>query len=431
MKRIIFSSFLVILLYIPSLLAADYPPVVGLALSKAVPLFKEKQYDKAAAILQETLGKKAGKHKEIYRMLGNCAMLQGQLSQAEKFYQAGIALDKNDPVLWLNLGKAQYESKHPEQAAYSFRTAWENQDKNKRQPEVLYYSAAAWLMAKKSKKALDTFDILFATYPAKTIKVEWREHYIHALVDDGQIKKALPLIRQMISVVEGKKKERWQEILLAQYVGLKMYGKARAFARGLTDQYPGKAKWWKALCHVQLACGKMEDALAALLAYSYLAPLNEKEQSLLADLHLEAGTPVKAAPLYRKVLQKKYSRNILQRLVISLYRQDDIDGALKVLSHYKKEVAQAKDLLQLEGEIYYGRKEFAAAAQAYSKAAVLKGRHQGQCWLMAGYAALRGDDLFRAKRYLKKAASFPRQKKSATGALRMVAARQLEREANS
>ncbi|PID76617.1 MAG: hypothetical protein CSB24_05750, partial [Deltaproteobacteria bacterium] len=161
-------------------------------------------------------------------------------------------------------------------------------------------------------------------------------------------------------------------------------------------------------------------------AYSYLTPLNEKEQSLLADLHLEAGAPIKAAPLYEEVLQKKYGRNILQRLVISLYRQDDIDGALKVLDKYKKEAAQSKELLQLQGEIYYGRKQFAPAARAYSKAATLKGKHQGQCWLMAGYAALQGGDLSHAKRYLQKAAGFPKQKKSAEGTLKMVAAQQAD-----
>ncbi len=408
-------------------MAAECPPIVGVALAKAAPFFQKGEYAKAGDILQATLAKGA-EHKELYRMLGNCAFSRGKIAKAEEHYRAGLKLDDKDVGLWLNLGKVQYELKRYNEAAHSFRAAWDNGEKDKRKGSPLYYSAGAWLMAKKSDKAIATFDTLFAAYPEKEIKTEWREQYIHALVEDGQVKKALPLIRQMIAVSEGRKKEQWQEILLGQYVDLKMYPQATDLARSLTDEYPENAKWWKALCHVQLAREKMEDALAALIVYSYLKkPLSGSEKSLLADLYLEVGTPVKAAPLYRDVLQEKYRKDVLQRLVLCLYRQDDIDSALTVLKHYKKEVAQSSALLQQEGEIYYDRKEFSSAAQAYSKAAGIKGRHQGPCWLMAGYSALQGDDFSGAKRYLQKAMKYAKQKKSAAGALKMVQARLAEK----
>ncbi len=262
MKQKICPLFLVLLLYIPPLYAADYPPVVGVALSRAASFFKKEQYGKAAAILRETLGKEGGAHKEIYLMLGNCAMLQKNIPEAEKSYTAALALDDSDPALWLNLGKAQYELKHYAQAARSFQSAWEKQPQGRQQAELLYYSAGAWLMAKQSKKAIAAFDRLFAVSAAKEIKTEWRKQYIHALVADGQSKKALPLIKEMIASLSGSEKAQWQEILLAQYVDLAMYDQAEKLARTLTDQYPGEARWWKALCHIQLADGKTDLPVA-------------------------------------------------------------------------------------------------------------------------------------------------------------------------
>lgn len=420
--RYIFAVLLVFFLPLPALFAAEYPPVVGVALSKVVPLMEKEKYQEAATLLQQVLTKADGRHKEVYMLLAHCAMQQGQAARAAKAYSDALRLDESDPLLWLNLGKAQYEQKNYALAAGSFHTAWQKETPAKRQADVLFYSGAAWMMAGKQNKALTVFHELFAAYP-KEIKTEWREQYIHALIGSGEVKKALPLIRQMIAETSGEKRMRWQEVLLAQYVELKMYRQAVKLARSLTEEAPGEKKWWKALAHVQLAAGKMEEALVALLAYSYLTPLDERTQALLADLYLETGIPAKAAPLYEKGLQKGSRKTTLQRLVIALHRQDKDDKALQILQRYRSETDRSKTLLQLEGEMHYGRREFGLAAASYSRAAGLPGSHQGQCWLMAGYAALQHKDLHLAKRYLRKALAFSRQKKSAASALQIVESR--------
>lgn len=415
-------SLLVALLFVCPAIAADYPPVVGVALSKAVPLMKKREYAKARQILNKTLTGQGGRHKAIYLLLGNCAMLEGKTKMAADAYGEAVKLDDSDPTLWLNLGKAQYELKRYAQAAHSFRTAWEKETPEKRRAETLYYSGGALLMAGNSSRAIAVFKTLFATCPGK-IKKEWRQQYIHALVEGGQVKTALPLLRDMIAVTKGEERQRWQEILLAQYVELKMYKTAATFARTLTEESPGEAKWWKALAHVHLAAGKMEQALTALLVCSWLKPLNDNEQKLLADLYMEAGVPKKAAPVYEQRLQKKFESRTLKRLVLALHRAGSDDKALQVLTRYQKAVAQSATLLQLEGEICYTSGEFAQAAQAYSRAAALKGGHKGRCWLMAGYAALQGRQYAAAGRYLRMALKFTGQKKSARGALKIVQSR--------
>ncbi|MBM9520786.1 tetratricopeptide repeat protein [Desulforhopalus vacuolatus] len=420
MKRLLAFTMLLLFL-VPGMALADkkYPPVVGIALSKAVPLMRQKQYAEATAILQQALGEKGGTHEEIYLQLGNCAMLQGTFSLAVQHYKEALKGDDTAVSLWLNLGKAQYQLKHFAGAGDSFQQAWDRASPQEQKADILFCLATAWRMAGNGGKAVVAFEKLFQLYPKKVTSA-WREQYIHALMESEQIKKALPLIRQMIATSSGKMKMQWQEILLSQYVELQMYSQAETLARTLTEADPGEVKWWKALAHLQLAAGRMEQALAALIACSYLEPLDAQELTLLADLYMETNVPGKAAPLYRQLLQRKYRQRTLQRLVVALHREDKDETALKVLQQYREETVKSASLLQLEGEIRYGRREFFQAAEAYRVAAGLKGHQKGRCWLMAGYSALQGKDWSAARQYLHKASEFKRQKKPAWSALKVV-----------
>jgi hypothetical protein len=55
----------------------------------------------------------------------------------------------------------------------------------------------------------------------------------------------------------------------------------------------GKAD--QALAHVHLTDNRFEKALAAMLSYSYLAPLTREESRLVADLYLSCNIPFSAA----------------------------------------------------------------------------------------------------------------------------------------
>lgn len=419
LKRIL--AFTLLLLLVPGMALADkkYPPVVGVALSKAVPLMRQELYVEAAGILQKVLEEKGGGHEEVYQQLGNCAMLQGKFSLAVQQYKEALQRDNDNASLWLNLGKAQYQLKRFAGAGDSFQKAWDRASPKERRADVLFCLATAWRMAGNGGKAVVAFEKLFQLYPEKVTSA-WREQYIHTLMEGGQIKKALPLIRQMIAAASGKVKMQWQEILLAQDVELQMYTQAETLARILTETHPGEVKWWKALAHVQLAAGRMEQALAALIACSYLEPLDAQELSLLADLYMETNVPGKAVPLYRQLLQREYRQRTFQRLVVALHREDKDETALQVLQQYREETAKSVSLLQLEGEIHYGRREFLLAAKAYHAAAGLKGPRKGRCWLMAGYSALQEKDWLAARQYLHKALEFKRQKRAAMSALKVV-----------
>ena len=279
----------------------------------------------------------------------------------------------------------------------------------------VYFSGAAFLMGGAHQEAIASFERLFAAH-GKSIKPEWREQYIHALLGANQTKRALPLIRELAAQSSGDKKTQWQEILLHQYVHLGMHHEALVYARELVEQQPGNAKWWKALVHIQLSANRLEDALAALTIYSYLAPLNKQESRLLADLFLQTGIPAKAASLYARQLEQQGDNQALHRLAIAYHQMDQGEQALETLSRYRNLSSDAR-LLMLKGEICYSRKRYAEAAASYRQAAGINGNHQGQAWLLAGYAAMQARDLAASEQALAQAAKFDKEKRAATLAL--------------
>ncbi len=411
-----YGVLLTLLVLVAPCWAGDPPMPVRLVLAKIAPMMSAKDYAKAAAILEPALNKADTRHAELAFALGNCRMLRGDRGGAIKAYTQAVSLDPGHVHAWLNLAKADYDSKQYKEAGRCFAQGYAAE--KSKHAENLYFSAAAYLMAGAHKEAIASFDRLFAAHP-KSIKSEWREQFIHALIGGGQSKRALPLIRALIAQSTGDKKAQWQEALLYQYVRLNMRSEAAVFARSLIDQQPSVARWWKALAHIQLAANDHENALTALIGYSMLQPLNNQESRLLADLYLQAGIPAKAVPLYSRLLQVKADGQIAQRLAMAYHRMDQADKALETLARYRN-LGNDPRLLMLQGEICYTLKRYPEAATSYRRAAGLSGTHQGQSWLMAGYAAMQAHDLESSRRALAQAATFDREKKAATLALSQI-----------
>lgn len=396
--------------------ADDLPTPVRLVLAKIAPMMSAKEYAKAAAVLEPALAKAETRHAELAFALGNCRMLGNDRGGAIKAYTEAVSLDPDHEHAWLNLAKAEYDSKQYREAGRCFAKGY-GAEKN-RHAENLYFSGAAYFMAGAYKEAIASFDRLFAAHP-KSIKPEWREQYIHALIDGGQSKRALPLMRELVARSSGEQKARWQEVLLYQYVRLGMHAEASAFARELIDQQPSVARWWKALAHIELAANNYEDGLSALIGYSMVHPMNNQENGLLADLYLQAGIPAKAVPLYNRQLRDRGDGQTAQRLAMAYNQMDQPDKALEILNRYPN-LENDPRLLMLRGEICYTLKRYTDAATSYRHAACLKGGHQGQSWLMAGYAAIQANDLEASREALNKAIRFDREKKAATLALAQI-----------
>lgn len=407
----------------------NLPPAVRIILVKINAMLQRKDYPRAIETLlafqakggpvSDAAQSDAGgfHHPEIYYCLGNCYFLQGQYKPAIAAYGHTVARDPMHSFAWLNLAKANYELTKYAEAGRCFGRAYDTATEKK--PEHLYFSAVASFLAGDYRQSTERFDRLLAVHPA-AMKTEWKENLVHALMAADQQRRALSHIRELADIFTGDKQIQWQEILLYQYLKLDMRTEALAYAQKLTQQAPSIAKWWKGLAHIQLNDGRYEDALAALTVYSFLTPLTMEEKKLLADLNLQLGIPVKAAPVYETYLQEKSDKRILQRLALAYLQLGRPDAALERIDEFG---GSAKDveLMLLKGELHYMLKQYDKAAVAYRDAARKKGRHKGRAWLMAGYAAWQMDDIAASKKAFVKARAHERQKKAAAEALRQLA----------
>ncbi len=339
---------------------SDIPLPARIALSEAGKLMNTHSYDQALEILRAFQAKGAGlsaaapdpegwRHPEVFFASGCCHLMKNRWKQAAEAFEQTVKKAPNHVSAWLNLAKACYELGDCSRSGQAFAKAYDSSsDKN---PEHLYYSAAAYLMAKQPDPGIAAFERLFKNHPGK-VRTEWRENLVHAMLTANRQKQALPHIRVLAEQYSGEKQVQWQEILLHQYMQLGMRKEACNYAEFLTRQSPTCSRWWKALAHVHLQDSQHKSALVALTVYSYLEPLSGQEASLLADLHMQVGIPAKAAPLYEKSLQNRFDSRMLQNLVIALQQTGQPEKALEALKHFAPG-SKDSDLLRLKNNLLH------------------------------------------------------------------------------
>ena len=397
------------------------PPAVRAVLAKVGPLINQKAYNRAIETLKAfqsrggplpapgELHPKGFHHPEICFTLGTCHLLKNDYHQAIQAFEQALKQDPLHISAWLNLAKAAYELNDYSRVAHAFAQAYDAApDKH---PEHLYYSAVAHLMARRSKASITAFEKLFKNHPDR-IAPAWRDNFVHALLTSDQARRALPHIRLLAQHYTDEKQVRWQEILLHQYMQLDMQEQARAYALFLTQQAPTRAKWWKALAYVYLQGGNYKPTLTALTVYSYLENPSDQETKLLADLHLQLGIPVKAAPLYETILQKKTDARLLYNLMLALQQLGRPEQALEAL---QRSALGTNDpnLLMLKADLLYNLERYHEAAQTYRQTAKADSKQKGRAWLMAGYAALQFNDMDAGRHAFKQAATFDHHRKAA------------------
>jgi tetratricopeptide (TPR) repeat protein len=405
---------------------ADLPGPARVALAKAARLIQDKAYGEAAAALEafQAGGEpfpgpgiedpRGTHHPEVYFALGTCRLMQKAYAPAKAAYQKALQRDPGHLSSWLNLAQAAYGLGDYPLAARGFAEAYDHAPAP--DPEYLYSSAAALLMAEDYGFALMAFEKLFARHP-DTVQTAWRENYVHALLAENQVRRALPHIRNLAAANTGEKQVQWQEILLHQYLALDMAQAALDLILKLTREAPLRDKWWQALAHLALRENHYEQALMALLVVGYLRPLSAQETRLVADLNLQVGIPVKAATLYAAALEENRDPRLLKNLVQALQQLGRLEEALAACRRFAPH-SRDGELLMIEADLLYALERFSEAGQAYRRAAAADRRRAGRAWLMAGYAALQLQDAAAGREALAKAATFEGQRQAALVAMR-------------
>ena len=399
----------------------DPPLAVRFVLRDVEGLMGKKAYDKAIARLNAFQGEsEKSRHPLIDLALGNLFLLKEDPGRAKAPLRRAAAAMPDRIDAWLNLAKACYDTGEYSGAADCFTTAYERSAEAEKDPQHLYFAAVSRMLAKSNSEAVATFERLFAAH-AKQIQPEWRENFVQVLMAAEKPRRALPLVRELALQSTGKTRSKWQEMLLHLYLQLEMTNEARACARQMTEEYPGEARWWKALAHVELSSARYKEALAALTIYGWLQPLTDSEKNLWADLNLQLEIPDRAAPVYAELLARAPDRKLLEKLVSAYHQKARYDEALATLDRYATDRDDPK-LMMLRADLLYNARRFSDAANAYRRAALKGSPQAGQAWLMAGYAAWQGNDLDTSRQSFERATGYSRQKKAAQAAMRQLAA---------
>lgn len=400
---------------------AGLPLPAKVVLAKAGGLMNQNAYDQALALLTSFQARggvptavdapdpRGYHHAEIYFALGTCHLLKESYQEAARALEQAVSRDPAHLAAWLNLARTAWALNDYTRAASCFARAYGLA--TPKNPEHLYYSAAAHLMAQQNPAAIAAFQRLFENHPGQ-IQPAWRENFVQALLAADRPLQALSHIRWLAQHQRGDKQIQWQEILLDQYLQLERNQDALDYAQWLTRQAPTRAKWWKALAHVHLQAGRYQPALTALTICSYLTPLSHEETQLLADLHLQLGIPVKAVPLYQSALGEAYDGRLLGRLMLALQQIGQPEAALEA---FRRFAPQSRDpqLLMLKADLLYSLGHYPEAARAYRRTAQTDTPQQGRAWLMAGYAALQAEDVVASRSAFQQAAGFEQHRKAA------------------
>ena len=377
---------------------------------------------KAREVSKEAAAQKGYTHYYVDFMLGNACLMRtesagkGQknfLKRAAGAYESAVSKKADLSPAWLNLAKCQYDLGRMQKAADAFKKGYETGEEKK--ASHLYYAAICYFQAEAHQKALTTFYELMKHHP-KEITLDWKESFVSVLFAMDRNKEALPVVETLAARFKGEKQKKWQEILLYQYLDLKMDKKALKYGEFLTRTDPLEPKWWKAVSHLHLNHNKLEKGLASLIIYSYLTPLSPQETSLMADLYLSLNIPSRAADYYEVLLKEKPCLEKIKRIIHAYTGCYQRDKALawieKGLSGRKKDA----DLLKRKAGLLYEMERYKEAAEVYEVLA-----HQdskpGENFLMLGYCAWNMKQLDRACKAFNRACRYKKQKKSAQQAM--------------
>ena len=405
----------------------DVPLSARIVMHKAQELMEKERYMEAARILKrfQEKGKKLKpgspdpkgyRHYLVDFILGNCYLTAKDYPNAETCYLRSVIKRPDFSDAWLNLAKCYYEMKRYSRAADSFIKCYEAS--TEKDPQHLYYAGVCLLNAGKNQEALGILLRLLSTDNVDA-KLEWKEALVHAYLACDKPREALPFVEELSEKTKGQRRRQWQEMRLHLYLSLNMSKKALRYVKQLIRENPLEPKWWKGLAHLHLKENHYRSALAAMTIKGFLDPLTEEEQKIVGDLSMAVDIPAQAVRFYKKMTGKELGPEMAYRIAQCYLRLHQPEEALKYADRGLTKERSNKRLLLLKGQLLYELERYKEAASAFVAAA--RGKiDAGRAWLMAGYAAWNAKDLDRARRALRQAAKYPKQRRSALNALRQL-----------
>jgi tetratricopeptide (TPR) repeat protein len=323
----------------------------------------------AAALLADHL--RANPEQEHYLMRLHLAQDlgdAGNTAEARDNYRRAVELEPRLERGWFGLADAAYDLTEYELAAEAFERGYDVAPD--RPAEVLYYAAAAWLLAEKPDRAIVVFERL-TSGSAEALQLRWVQGYLAAA-------------------------NRLEKPELAD-----------GAMRRLLAAYPDDPEAWYLKYQYEAARRDFQGAAVALRVVGHLRELTAAEEKQLGDLLMAAGVSQLASDHYRRGLTPEASAAEIERLASALVASHETEEALQVL-RAALEKAPTPRLWSLVGDVHYLRQEYAEAMTAFGNVAAA-GDETGRAWLMQGYCALELGRRNEALDLLARASTFPDQ----------------------
>jgi tetratricopeptide (TPR) repeat protein len=346
---------------------ADIPRTGRLARFKAQEQKDRGDFEAAANILAEFLQKHPGEDHFLIRYnYGNTLAQLDKPEQALEQYRAAVKMEDRYWQAWLNLGETAYNLGTYAEAAAAITKGYDLA--GEKQPRVLYFAGAAWLMAGDYAQAKSLLERLVAG-PAEGQQLDWYRALIMACIELGDGDAGRKAVDRMLGL------------------------------------FPADPDAWDLAFQFAASRQEYRRAAVALTVRSYLEPLEERERRQLGALYAAIELPYLAGKWFEAALTDSSTADDYERLASMYLAAHEQEHALATL-----EQALAKDptpkLWSLLGDLYYMDRRYDRAYDAFEKCWQLDPLN-GRAALMLGYCALELGRTDEAIPYLKKAAEFP------------------------
>lgn len=352
---------------------SDVPRKARLALFNAYEARGNGDYKRSSQILLDFLERNPGDDHFVLRyQLGNSMSQTHSLEEQLEQYKKCVELEPRYAKGWMSLGEVAYNVGDYDLAAEALDNGFRLSSDKKAQ--VLYYSAAAYVMAE-------------------------------------QPEKATPLLEELVSGKWGPPKMEWYRALVSAALQTGDREVGERAVDGLIANYGDDPDSWTLAFQYAAGTADYHQAAVALQIKSYLTPLTREEQIQLGDLYAAIGVPQEASENYATALEDGADTKELERLASAYLAAHDTEEALRALNRALEHEPSPR-LWSLYGDLNFMERKYEDAYQAYKNSAAMDAE-DGRAYLMMAYCAMEIGNKEEAVAQLELASNFPEQESKA------------------
>jgi predicted Zn-dependent protease len=352
---------------------SEVPRKARLALFQAYEARGNGDYQTSSRILLSFIERNPGDDHFLIRYhLGNSmSQTHGEKDQLEQ-YKKCVELESRYAKGWMSLGEVAYNVGDYELAAEALANGFRLSEEKKAQ--VLYYSAAAYVMAERPEKAT-------------------------------------PLLEELVGGKWGPPKMEWYKALISAALQAEDRETGERAVASMLGRFENDPEAWTLAFQYAAGIADYHQAAVALKIKSYLTPLTREEQIQLGDLYAAIGVPREASENYADAMDERADTKELERLASSYLAAHNSEEALRTLKRALEQEPTPR-LWSLYGDLNFMERKYEEAYQAYKNSADMDAE-EGRAHLMMAYCAMEIGDKEKAVTQLQIAANFPEQETKA------------------